>query len=505
MQYKKIRNKITFPVFSFFLLFFLTIGRKQIYATTTAPQADTTVGAEDIPSSMEEPETFKVEEQTISQFYFEWSVPIDYTAALDSDQNNLSKIKAFATEQAAVIELYGITRADINDFLDNGLLIFEINSVAPDRDTQFFQNAELKHLRYALLASTKSNTKLFLSIVPEDTWYFVETKECVQVYITNEEFSQLQTVLGEELSDLSPETEVADKTETDYPDTVFVLPVSDDVSISRLSIQDNYHEKEISISIPGNYLEYYMQHPVHNPYSYVKDIAVTYEAESNRTLISFSTDFICAYDYTAENGYLAMTIAKPDEIYDKIIILDAGHGGKDPGALQGKILEKDINYTIVCTYLKEIFENSDIKVYYTRDTDTYIDLSKRAEFASETGADLFISMHMNTFTSATVNGTQVYYSSANNAKDSSGFCSSVLAKKLVNKICPAIGTKNRGYSDSNYYVVKQNSVPAVLIELGFMTNKADFAKLTDTVYQKKTAQAIFEAITEIYEEYFTKQ
>lgn len=454
---------------------------------------------------MEKSDVFKVDEQNISQLYFEWSEQPNYTNTSDSVQKNLSKIKAFATEQAAVIELYGITRADINDFLDSGLLIFEMKSVTTNMDTNFFQNAELPHLMYALLTSTKSNTKLFLSVAQDDSWYFVETKECVRVYITNEEFSQLQPVMEEESSNHSTETKAADEAEKDYPDNVFVLPISDNVSISQLSIQDNYHEKEFSISIPGNYLEYYTKHPVLNPYSYVKNMEITYKAQSDCTLISFSTDFICAYDYTTENGYLSITIAKPDEIYDKIIILDAGHGGKDPGALQGQMLEKNINYSVVCTHLKEIFENSDIKVYYTRETDTYIDLSERAEFASETGADLFISMHMNTFTSATVNGTQVYYSSANNARDSSGFCSSVLAKKLVNKICPAIGTKNRGYSDSNYYVVKHNSVPAVLIELGFMTNKADLAKLTDAVYQKKAAQAIFEAVTEIYEEYFTKQ
>lgn len=484
-----------------------------MYIAAAASQTNATEIIIEENLSLEETDSLdKTEEQLTSQLYFEWSTPEESVDISSGSEhiNQLSKIKAFATEQADIIELYGITKSNINDFLDCGLLVFEMKSVKTNIGTQFFQNTELPHLEYALLTSIKSNTKLYLSIAPEDTWYFVETKDCVQVYITDVEFTQLHTNFEKEPTGNSTETELA-KTElteekkTNYPEDVFVLPSSKEVNISQLDIQDNYHNKEIAIRIPGNYLEYYAEYPVLNPYSYVKDIQIAYESEHNCTIISFTTDFLCAYNYTVKDGYLSMTITKPEELYDKIIILDAGHGGTDPGALHGQVMEKNINYTIVCTYLKELFEKSDIKVYYTRETDTYISLSERAEFASEVGADLFISLHANTFTSATVNGTQIYYSSANNKKDSTGFCSSVLAKKLVNKICPAIGTKNRGYSDSNYYVVKHNSVPAVLIELGFMTNKSDFVKLTDAAYQKKAAQAIFEAVTEVYEEYLTKQ
>lgn len=493
MQNKKILKKTLSYITALFIIGFLTYTGKQIHA-----MADTTV-------------------------YFEWCENQKETEPAGSFKK-LTKVKAYATSQADVVELYGITRADIHDFLDNGQLIFEMKSVTTDMGTQFFRDITLPHLPLVLLTSVNSSPKLFFVISPEDSWYFSETEECVRVYFAQKGFD-LETINSavknaenvlegteenavKKAADLenTEAIEKSDATETirQYPDNVFVLPVSEKADSTQFKLQDNYHEKKFVITLPGNYLEFYEQNPVINPYSYVTETSITYDEENQQTVIQITTETICACKYTLEDGYIAMTIAKPDEIYDKIIILDAGHGGKDPGALQGTILEKDINFKIVCTYLKNFFENSDIKVYYTRETDTYISLSERADLAAEVGADLFISLHMNTFTSSSANGTQVYYSSANNKKLSSGFSSSVLAKKLVNKISTAIGTKNRGCTDANYYVTKYNSVPAVLIELGFMTNKSDLAKLTSSDYQEKAAQAIYEAVTELYAEYFTE-
>lgn len=411
--------------------------------------------------------------------YFEWCTNQERTEFSDS-QKTLTKVKAYATEQADVVELYGVTRENIDDFMDNGLLVFEMKSVTTNMSTQFFRDITLPHLSLVLLTSVNSSPKMFFEISSEDKWFFAETEECVRVYIAKETFN------------------------LEKSDNTLLLPISEKADFSQLKLQDNYHEKKFVLTLPGNYEEFYEQNPVINPYSYVKDITVAYDETNQQTVITLTTENICACKYTLEDGFLRMTIAKPEEIYDKIIVLDAGHGGKDPGALQGKIYEKNINFEIVCTHLSKCFENSDIKVYYTRETDTYIELSERADLAAKVGADLFISLHMNTFTSSSAKGTQVYYSTANNQKLSSGFSSSVLAKKLVNKISTAIETKNRGCTDANYYVVKHNSVPAVLIELGFMTNKSDLTKLTDSEYQKKAAQAIYEAVNEIYAEYFTK-
>ena len=212
---------------------------------------------------------------------------------------------------------------------------------------------------------------------------------------------------------------------------------------------------------------------------------------------------ICGYKYTLENGYLAIDVAAPNELYDKIIVLDAGHGGDDPGASQGIYFEKNLNFLILNSYVKELFKDSDIKVYFTRETDTFITLKDRAKFASKVGADLFISLHMNSFTSASAQGTEVFYSASNNKTVPSGLRSYLLAKKLVDNISTSISTRNRGATSSSFYVVKNNSVPAVLIELGFMTNTSDLNKITNTTYQKKAADAIYKSVVEIFEAYPT--
>jgi len=112
---------------------------------------------------------------------------------------------------------------------------------------------------------------------------------------------------------------------------------------------------------------------------------------------------------------MSISVGKPSEIYNKIVVLDAGHGGKDPGAVRDSVYEKDINFSILYTHTKELFENSDIKVYYTRETDTFISLNDRTKFALEVGADLFISLHMNASVYESAKGTEVFYSKANNS------------------------------------------------------------------------------------------
>ena len=132
-----------------------------------------------------------------------------------------------------------------------------------------------------------------------------------------------------------------------------------------------------------------------------------------------------------------------------------------------------------------------------------MDLYTRAGFAKEIGADLFISLHSNANNSSSVTGTQVFYSNDNNVTLKSGLNSSKLAKSLVDNLSSVMNTKNRGISSSEFVVVKYNTVPAVLIELGFMTNPTELSKLTDATYQKKVGDAIFNTVTEIFKTYPT--
>jgi len=126
-----------------------------------------------------------------------------------------------------------------------------------------------------------------------------------------------------------------------------------------------------------------------------------------------------------------------------------------------------------------------------------------SDFVKEVNADLFISLHINASEYESVYGTEVYYSKSNNAATKYGLTSSKLAQVLVNKLYVAMDTKLRGALKSDFYVVKYNSVPAVLIELGFISNKDERSKLVNNTYQQKAAKEIYESVIEIFSAYPT--
>ena len=183
----------------------------------------------------------------------------------------------------------------------------------------------------------------------------------------------------------------------------------------------------------------------------------------------------------------------------KLIVIDAGHGGTDPGASYLSKIEKDINLSIALKTQREL-ENLGYSVNMIRTTDTTVSLEDRSKFANKLNADLFISIHQNSFTSTTANGTEVYYTTS---KPDSGFPtqnsdklskSKELAKLTCDNIVSAIGTYNRGIKDGNFSVLRNSKMPAILIECGFITNSSDSSKTSNDIYQTKIAKAIVSAV-----------
>lgn len=292
------------------------------------------------------------------------------------------------------------------------------------------------------------------------------------------------------------------------PDAVFsrnqfVIPLPENIEQRAITDTDEYLKNRFTISIPGNHMAFLSEQDTYNPIATLKNVQFSYKSADNTTIITFNTTKIQGYSITVAGGFLGVEIADPKEIYDKIIVLDAGHGGVDPGTLRNKVYEKDVNFNVINKYAAEYFEDSDIKVYYTRTSDTKIALETRAAFAASVDADLFISFHVNANSSSSVKGTSVYYSASNNKANAAGLKSSVLATSVVNHLSEAWNTKNRGILTDKFVVVHKNTVPAVLVECGFITNDSDFEKIKDATYQKKAAKALFDAVTEIFEQYPT--
>ena len=421
---------------------------------------------------------------SLNPVYFEWISENN----IFPEEKTLTKIKAYSEENYDIVELHGISSADINDFFDNGMIVFEINDIKNDLGTNFYSDYNTEHLNYTLLTDVNDSTRLYFMAGPEDNWKIVDEKSYVKVvfYNVNQEYISSQS-----------------KTNY-YPDDKLIIPVEEYIAADDITDKDNYLEKNFEISINGNHVTFFEDNKIINPYYGVIKTEVKYDPLVNKTIVKIFTNNISAYSYTLKSGYISVSVGRPKDFYSKIIVLDAGHGGIDPGASKNGTKEKDLNFKILNTYTKDLFALSDVKVYFTRETDVKIDLYERAAFASKINADMFISLHMNSNNSSKINGTEVFYSADNNNTSSTGFNSAELAKVLANNISTAINTKNRGATKSEFVVVKYNTVPAVLIELGYMTNTSELEKLKNTEYQRKTAETIYNTVLDLFNHYFLR-
>lgn len=232
---------------------------------------------------------------------------------------------------------------------------------------------------------------------------------------------------------------------------------------------------------------------------------------------------------------------EPEQRYGStldVVVIDAGHGGKDPGAIGvGGVLEKDIVLTValkVGDYLKQNIP--DLKVVYTRDDDTFIELAERGRIANRHSGDLFVSIHSNSFGQQSVSGSEVYILGVANSpsainvmkKENAAMqfeegttaelteedlliyeltnagnmrTSEQIAEKFENQFRERAQRGSRGVKQAGFQVLYEASMPAVLIELGYISNPVEARFLTTEYGQSIVASAIFRSIRDFKEEY----
>lgn len=217
------------------------------------------------------------------------------------------------------------------------------------------------------------------------------------------------------------------------------------------------------------------------------------------------------------------------------VVIDAGHGGKDPGAMGKHSREKDITLTVALKTGKYIEDNfPDVKVIYTRKTDQFIELYRRAEIANTNNADFFISIHCNSNTSPTPSGAETYVMGLhkddanlnvamkenaailleeNQGEQYEGFDvgspesyikfslfqdtyldqSNDMANRIQEQFRDRVGRKDRGVYQAGFLVLWRTTMPGVLVELGFLSNPIEEQFLLSEEGQTFMASAIFRA------------
>ncbi len=178
---------------------------------------------------------------------------------------------------------------------------------------------------------------------------------------------------------------------------------------------------------------------------------------------------------------------------EKLIVIDAGHGGKDGGAsglLSGDtILEKNLTLSMA-KKTAAILQSKGYTVKLTRETDTYPTLQARADFANNSNAAIFVSLHINSVASAPeASGTEVFYAPLND-DNSYGVPSSTLATYLQNYLIANLGSVDRGVKTSNHLITRTAIMPSALVEVGFISNEAELKKMISDNYQQKVATAV---------------
>ena len=225
----------------------------------------------------------------------------------------------------------------------------------------------------------------------------------------------------------------------------------------------------------------------------------------------------------------------------KKIVIDPGHGGKDPGAVgySKKHFEKDIVLELALKLKKKLEQELDVVVLLSRDKDEFVSLQQRTKFANENNADLFISLHCNAHRKSKVNGIEVYYLStaktdearavealenqvvyeyeggieAVRKYDDLAFILADMAQSehleesynlganLQTSLVSATKAYDRGVKQANFYVLRGAFMPSVLLEFGFISNKEEEKKLVSNSYQEKLIDSVFIGIKDFKMKY----
>lgn len=291
---------------------------------------------------------------------------------------------------------------------------------------------------------------------------------------------------------------------------------SSKVEWSMCDIVDDYHNRRWIITLQGDYKKFYEENPVFYNQLEIQSVQIQKNKEGNTEIIIQTPTIKGVLCHETKTNW-EIEVKAPKEIYKKILVLDAGHGGKDSGAVSSSfgVIEKESALKMVQAAKKYFDKDQSMKVYYTRLTDeqsnitygntvssTTTSVINRAKFANEIEADLFISIHCNSAISETARGTEVLYSSLNTTVKENGLTSKLFAETAFPILLDAVGSTKRSVKDyPNLIVCKNSEMPAILMEIAFVSNREDAKILKDDACIDRIGKGIYDIVVETYQQY----
>ncbi|MBE7020667.1 MAG: AMIN domain-containing protein [Ruminococcaceae bacterium] len=316
-------------------------------------------------------------------------------------------------------------------------------------------------------------------------------------------------------ADNDKNTSGSDKTEYNYLTSVKLDESSATVNFKTSSVKYEYFTLKsptrLVIDIEDCIKGYTTKDPTPDSDYFTAFRCAQFSKEPMVTRLVFELDGDSAYQIDVEKNMLTVEFFHEDEnvVYKepkhnskyKTVVIDAGHGGKDPGAVgteNGVIVlkEKDVNLKIALKVYAKL-KNEKVNVYMTRSTDKFLELSEIVDFANKKKADLLVSVHNNASENTSTSGTMTMYA-YNTAKTGYKLSGKTVAETIQKYLVKA--TKGKDYGprqNSALYILRKSNMPAVITESLFVTNKSDRAKLKNETYINNIADAIYKGICDV--------
>ncbi len=276
--------------------------------------------------------------------------------------------------------------------------------------------------------------------------------------------------------------------------------------IAALGYTSDVGEKKLEIVINNA-----LQGKAQSSYSYSNTLisSMTFTPQGNgetATVMTINTKKPVKFSVGPNDDGSAINILFIDqseiESREPLVVLDAGHGGKDPGANGCNLNEKDINLAVTLK-VGEILKKDGIRVVYTRTNDTFVELDDRPNIANMYNASVFVSIHCNSNVSSSPSGTETYCYYP--LSDPQLFMQKDerynLALRIQQAMVKELGLNDRGVKQANFEVLRETEMPSALVEMGFISNPTEGALFGQNSIRNRAAEAIAAAIADYMESY----
>ncbi|MCL2252888.1 MAG: N-acetylmuramoyl-L-alanine amidase [Lachnospiraceae bacterium] len=276
-----------------------------------------------------------------------------------------------------------------------------------------------------------------------------------------------------------------------------IIPLPPGTNTNDITIENHYLNEEMWIFIKNADEDFYANNVISGNRKNIT--SGFYEGTDNDVILKFALNNIYEYRSIMEEETIYVEFVPPREMYDRIVVIDPAFGGSDFGIIANDLNEKDVTLNIALK-LKELLDQTDIKVYFTRLLDNNLNEDKRVRVANNTRADMLIRIECDGDDDSLLNGTTAIYNENffiphfGNVE-----LANILEKEVVLSIRgKAIGLKPASQTDS---VIANATVPAAAIRVGYLTNAQEAILLNREDYIEKVAAGIYNAIFAAYEMY----